>query len=211
MSKLITKWDKLMRNLGQFGHKPDMYWLELRVLYESPDRFYHTLQHINDVYDNYKYVGGNSPNIVEALAIFYHDAVYNTKASDNEERSAEYAVEVAQSLGCGRFGVRHVKSLIYATKDHKPLQSTIWRETSEIFLDSDLSILGVSKSKYEAYSKNIRKEYEWVEEKVYKEKRSEILESFLRKPHIFYTSSFRAKYEEAAKTNIKWELELLNV
>jgi predicted metal-dependent HD superfamily phosphohydrolase len=65
---------------------------ELIHAYSSPDRYYHNLTHIQDclsVFDQTSSLVAH-PKEVE-LAIWFHDAVYDTRRSDNEQKSAEWA------------------------------------------------------------------------------------------------------------------------
>ena len=50
----------------------------------EPHRYYHNLQHIHDMLLN-------DNLIINGLTIWYHDAIYDPKRNDNEERSAELA------------------------------------------------------------------------------------------------------------------------
>lgn len=65
---------------------------ELSVLYEGRDRHYHNLAHIEAMLalaGEYRKLLGD-PEAVEA-AIWFHDAVYDSRAKDNEAQSAALA------------------------------------------------------------------------------------------------------------------------
>lgn len=64
----------------------------LTTAYSEPVRHYHTLAHITDsLYEFDRLIGlAEAPHEIE-MAIWFHDAVYDPKAHDNEERSAEWA------------------------------------------------------------------------------------------------------------------------
>lgn len=207
---LESAWFKLADLLGADYKQASLAWLELLVLYSSPDRFYHTLTHIKKFYQNFRFLTPNRLSGSSAfVAIYYHDSVYNPKADYNEERSAEFAVEVLKRFG--QIDVRQeiARDLILATKEHKPLQCTL-KELSEYFLDADLRVLGSNPGAYEVYSQRIRQEYSWVPDDVYKTKRTEILEGFLKRPSIYFTDPYKHLFEEKAITNLKWELQSLN-
>src|SRR5688572_15448512 len=73
---------------------------ELMRAYSSPDRYYHNLTHIQDclsVFDQTSSLVAH-PEEVE-LAIWFHDAVYDTRRSDNEQKSAEWAEAVIEQSG----------------------------------------------------------------------------------------------------------------
>ena len=73
---------------------------------------------------------------------------------------------------------------------------------TKYLIDIDLSILGAASNIFKEYENNIRKEYKWVPKYIYQKERFEVLKSFLRRKHIFYTELFREKYEHQARTNI---------
>jgi hypothetical protein len=51
------------------------------------------------------------------LAIWFHDAVYDTRRSDNKQKSAEWAEAVIQHSGLSRGIAKWVSSSIVATRD----------------------------------------------------------------------------------------------
>ena len=79
----------------------------------------------------------------------------------------------------------------------------------KLFLDLDLAILGKEENEYYKYSKNIRMEYSHVPDHIYNEKRKNLLNIFLNKDQIFYTTHFQKKYESQARKNISGEIQLL--
>ncbi|TGP29351.1 hypothetical protein EN871_34915, partial [bacterium M00.F.Ca.ET.228.01.1.1] len=65
---------------------------ELSVLYQAGDRHYHSLAHIQAMLalaSEYRHLL-DDPQAVEA-AIWFHDAIYDSRAKDNEAKSAELA------------------------------------------------------------------------------------------------------------------------
>ena len=54
---------------------------------------------------------------------------------------------------------------------------------------------------------NIRKEYSWVDEETFSERRTEILDRFLKRKNIYSTDFFRDKYEEQAQENLGANVE----
>ena len=72
--------------------------------------------------------------------------IYDSKASDNEERSAEYAVRLCEksSIPEGQL----VASLILKTKTHDAGDDA----DAQVLIDADLAILGASESDYRDYA-----------------------------------------------------------
>ena len=79
-----------------------------------------------------------------------------------------------------------------------------------LFLDLDLSILGSTPERYAEYTKEVRKEYTWVNEKTFQIGRRQILEGFLLRKAIYNTVKASQRWEQAAIRNLTWELEHLN-
>jgi len=137
--------------------------------YNAPNRHYHNLEHIVKslelipLMQNVFY-----PNALRE-AIWFHDIVYNPKSDDNEVRSADMAQVLAVDIG-RTYYIEDVKRLIMATNltyDSEHLDAPCIQ-------DIDLAILGANPKVYKRYADNIRKEYEFVPEDLYKVKRKEI-------------------------------------
>src|SRR5690242_20725665 len=91
------------------------------------------------------------------LAAWYHDAVYDSHATDNEERSADMARSALSRLRVPGDRVESVARLILATKTHQ----TDGDPDAAVLLDADLAILGSEPEQYDRYAKAIRREYAW--------------------------------------------------
>jgi len=75
-----------------------------------------------------------------------------------------------------------------------------------ILLDADLAILGSAEVRYQRYSADIRKEYEWATEEQYRMGRRDILQSFLSRERIYHTSVMYEEGEASARANIESEI-----
>ena len=71
-----------------------------------------------------------------------------------------------------------------------------------LLVDVDLAIRGRPEARFDLYERQIREEYAWVPEDVFRQKRGEILRGFLGRPSIYQTEAFRAKYEAQARRNL---------
>jgi len=74
---------------------------------------------------------------------------------------------------------------------------------------SQLQVLGKKPDAFKAYAACIRKEYSYVPHDVYCDKRSEVLETFLKRPAIYGTPFMKDALEEQARTNLEAEIESL--
>ncbi|HEY3324888.1 MAG TPA: N-methyl-D-aspartate receptor NMDAR2C subunit [Planctomycetota bacterium] len=199
------RWLKLWGRIGARGDGGAVFD-DLRQRYSEAQRAYHNLQHIEFCLEEFDLVRSlcAEPEQVEA-AIWFHDAIYDPKEKDNEERSAQLAAEVLRAAGAGDELINQVQRLILATKHTAAAQD----EQTAILLDIDLAILGRSAAEFDAYEKAIRMEYDWVPAEKYREGRGAVLRGFLARQQIYATSYFREKYEETARENITQALERL--
>lgn len=166
--------------------------------YGEPHRSYHTLFHIEWLF------GVLEPHPVAEqaaldLAVWFHDAVYDTTRDTNEEESAELALRALEPLDPQL--ARRVSGMVLATKAHRSDDPT-----TQLLLDADLSILGAKRGVYRRYSQAIRQEYAWVPPEAYRAGRLKLLRSFLSRPRIYLTQAFGA-LEGAARANLQSEVE----
>ena len=184
---------------------------ELSALYGAPDRHYHGLAHIEALLALAREYRSalSDPDAVEA-AIWFHDAIYDSRRSDNETRSAELALErLAGRTGAERRG--RIATMIEATATHTlpDLGDKAAGRDAALFLDMDLSILGAAPAEFDAYEAAVRREYGWVEEEAWRAGRAAVLEKFLARPHIFHTEAFRQRFEAQARENLARSLAAL--
>src|SRR5262245_23129376 len=111
---------------------------DLRRRYSEPHRAYHTLAHIGHCLGEFDEVRARAvtPDAVE-WALWYHDAVYDTRAKDSEERSAELALQVAGRASLPAEVATRAARHILASKHREPPAEPDTR----IFVDVDLAIL----------------------------------------------------------------------
>jgi predicted metal-dependent HD superfamily phosphohydrolase len=190
---------------GAFGVADATTWYaRLSNAYSEPHRHYHNQQHIAEClreFDGTRAVAEN-PALVEA-AIWFHDVVYDPRAGDNEERSADWATEFFRGSNASHLG-EMVKRLVLVTKHH--VAST---PDEALLIDIDLSILGQPRGRFVEYEQQIRQEYSWVPANLFAENRSAILRRFLERLRIFTTEHFFSRYEAHARENLHWSLEYL--
>ncbi|RUW52380.1 hypothetical protein EOA32_12925 [Mesorhizobium sp. M1A.F.Ca.ET.072.01.1.1] len=184
---------------------------ELAALYQSADRHYHGLPHIEAMLAlaaEHRHLL-DDPEAVEA-AIWFHDAVYDSRAKDNEAKSAVLA-ERKLSGRTDPARLARILAMISATATHQlpPLEDEDAASDAALFLDMDLAILGADPNRFDAYEKAVRREYGWVEEPIWRAGRAAVLTSFLARPHIFNTQWFRDRFEARARENLVRSLQVL--
>ena len=180
---------------------------QLRPRYAEPHRHYHSLAHIEALqrwFAHHRALAGE-PAIIDA-AIWFHDAVYDTRRQDNEQRSAALAHDELTALGWPASCVQRVCELVLATDRHQAVTSD---SDAWLFLDLDLSVLGQSAVQYQAYADAVRAEYDWVDGPAYRAGRAQVLRSFLDRERIYRTPALHAAWEQAARHNLQRELDTL--
>jgi predicted metal-dependent HD superfamily phosphohydrolase len=199
------QWAELWRNSGAQGDPLPWYGVIVRH-YSERHRCYHTLAHIGECFGELHTVRhlAQQPLAIE-WAIWFHDVIYDTRASDNEEQSAALAAQCLGEAGLPATLSDSVIPLILATKTHDAGKE----QDGPLLLDIDLSILGQDEPKFWKYEAQIREEYGWVPQPVFAAKRAEILTRFLSRPRIYATDWFRDKYEAQARTNLRASIERL--
>ena len=171
---------------------------EVFTHYSEQGRFYHTLDHIQFVLETVESLAPSARKLKAVkLAAWLHDVIYDSKASDNEERSAEFAERLCQELAIPEG--RHVAALILKTKSHDAGDDA----DAKVLLDADLAVLGASEPVYRNYAQQIRQEYAWVPEPDYRSGRQKVLTKFLARPRIFH---LLVHMEEPARRNISDEI-----
>lgn len=195
----LSVWDNQKPGLVSIYHS-------LCERYGEPHKYYHNLEHVSVCLRAYSDLEDLAEHPFEvAVAIWFHDVIYDPRRRENEDRSVEYAFEkLGQFLMDEQLEV--IRNLILVTKhDSEPKNVD-----EEIMIDVDLVIFGQKPEEFLEYEKNIRKEYSWLSERNYREGRKKLLVRFLDRDYIFYTELFRAKYEEQSRRNLRKSISLLS-
>ena len=170
--------------------------------YSEPHRHYHNIHHLEQVM-SLLYSLPSASNAV-LLAGLFHDCVYRSEASDNEEKSATQMDERMRPLNVNPSTLLKAKVLILYTRRHHDSTDTDERALH----DADLGIFGLRHEAYARYAAGIRKEYAWAPDELFKKRRREILEEFLRhaqaRGQFFY--SLDPIFERQVETNLRWEI-----
>lgn len=180
---------------------------EIISRYSEPHRKYHTTRHLDECLAKLPDVSAFCEHPAEVeLALWFHDVIYDTRSHDNEARSAELATAKLQSAGGLTETIERVAALILATR-HDALPQN---KDAQVVVDVDLSILGANIERFDEYEKQIREEYFWVPELLYRHERKKIMMEFLSRASIFSTQLFRDRYEQQARGNIKRSIHNLS-
>jgi predicted metal-dependent HD superfamily phosphohydrolase len=198
--------ERLLATLSELGITPrtDIFG-QLSELYGEAERHYHTHKHIAECLEalDRSCERVERPAEVET-AIWFHDAIYDTRRGDNEEQSAELAKRFLTVEGVADGCVERIVLMILATKSHQANDGD-----TRLLVDIDLGILGQPPDVFGRYDQAIRREYAWVPEDQYRRGRAAVLGAFLDRPRIYSTSEFHDAYEAQARQNIETRLKTL--
>jgi len=165
-------------------------WGQAHRAYHTPVHLYECLGRIAELTP--------TPREEVLLAAWFHDAVYDGVAGQDEERSAALARErLGGSLG------REVARLVRLTIDHRVPRGD---GAGAALVDADLGILAASPGRYQRYAAQIRREYSHVSPADWRRGRRAVLEDFRGRPHLFLTPRAKRDWGAAARRNLDWEL-----
>jgi predicted metal-dependent HD superfamily phosphohydrolase len=189
--RLRLRWEKLL---------PTRSSQRILDAYDHPSRGYHNLEHLEEVLEWTDRVPLSESDCDGLrLALFYHDAIYDSYRSDNEQASADWAVS---DLGAQ---ADRLVPLILDTR-HAAQPSS---ELGAWMVDIDLAILGADPARFDRYQVDVRHEYAWVPGWLYRLKRGSLLRQFLARPQLYYTVYFRELLESSARSNLRRALAAL--
>ena len=175
--------------------------------YGETQRHYHTLQHLRECLANWEAASAlaRRPEEVE-LALWFHDAVYDPRRQDNEERSADWARAGVLAAGCEPSVADRVAALVLATAKHEAPADD---PDTQLLLDIDLAILGAGPARFDEYERQVRAEYSHVDDAGWRAGRARVLAGFLARPRIYSIAAFHDALEQRARRNIARSLAAL--
>jgi predicted metal-dependent HD superfamily phosphohydrolase len=187
----------------------EILWNEIHALYSEDHRYYHTLEHIKDLLElSMRFRKFIQDKIAVDLAIIFHDVIYDPKSNSNEEDSAAFFEERLSSFLEPSLKQK-VSEYIILTKNHSVGESS--DGDLKLFIDFDMHILSVERSKYRAYAIQIRNEYIHVEMSDYCRERPKFLRVAAESASSIYASEsfLKSDYDARAKENLSWECSIL--
>ncbi len=177
--------------------------------WSEPQRHYHDGRHLRECLALWTRWRGLCPRPGEvAIALWFHDAVYDPKASDNELNSAAWAARSLARTGVDSDAAQRVHDLVMATQHDAPAVLATGLD-AQLLVDIDLSILGSPPERFERYDQDVRKEYAWVAGSRYREGRARVLQAFLDRPRLYHGDQAVALLEAQARINLAAALSRL--
>ncbi|WP_285409776.1 N-methyl-D-aspartate receptor NMDAR2C subunit [Variovorax sp. efr-133-TYG-130] len=173
---------------------------ELQRRYAEPQRHYHTMQHLGECLAWFEREQALAEHPAEvALALWFHDAIYDVHAHDNEARSADWARQALLAAGVDAQAAERVHALVMATRHDAVPEG----RDAELLIDIDLSILGAGRERFDEYERQVHAEYGFVPEEVRLPRRRAILQRFLDRKAIYATPRMHAQLEAQARINLQ--------
>jgi predicted metal-dependent HD superfamily phosphohydrolase len=194
----LERWQAACDAVGAHGAEREH--RKLLRAWRSWGRHYHTLEHLSACLRELDAARSlaRAPAEVE-LALWFHDAIYRTYRSDNEVRRAQWAASFLRAHGAAPAAAERIASYVLATRhDGAPPPGD-----AALVVDIDLAILGQPDDVYDAFERNVRKEYWWVPRRRYAEARARILASLLRRTPLYHRRRFRERYEAPARRSLE--------
>jgi len=174
---------------------------ELIAAWDRPG--YHDQLHLTEVLDRIdqlRFAGAEVDATVVALAAWFHDAVYDGGA-DDEERSAQWAERALPAAHA-----EEVARLVRMTAHHRPADDDAG---GCALSDADLAILAAPRERYETYAAGVRADFAHVEDADFRAGRAAVLRDLAAKPHLFHTPQARDLWESTARANLEQEISEL--
>lgn len=182
---------------------------EVVARHREPHRRYHAVRHVTwvvrHVHELADEVAVTDVDAVIAAA-FFHDAVYDPQAGDNEECSARLAERVLGELGWPADRCRAVGAMVRATAAHADPADA----DTAVLLDADLAVLGAEPAAYQAYVTGVRAEYAHVDAAAWRVGRGQVLRDLLAHQPLFATVPAQQRWAARAAANMTAELASLS-
>jgi predicted metal-dependent HD superfamily phosphohydrolase len=132
-----------------------------------------------------------------ALAAWFHDAVYDG-AADDEELSARWAEGALP-----RAWADEVARLVRVTVEHRPIGDD---PAGAALSDADLGILAAPRERYDAYVAGVRADFAHLGDADFRAGRAAVLRDLVTRAHLFSSPRARDLWEDAARANLRREL-----
>lgn len=206
MSVTLVAWHGAWRALG-LAAGDEALFQQLVAAWSEPQRRYHTLQHLRECLELLDGARGLAarPGEVE-LALWFHDAVYDVHAHDNEARSAAWARAALLEAAAPTVAADRIHALVMATAHHSAAADA----DTQLLLDVDLAILGAAPDRFDEYEMQVHAEYAHVPDDAFRSGRRRVLQGFADRPRLYGTPHFQARFEAAARVNLRRALRRLD-
>ena len=198
--------DPLLESWTQaLGDRPEVRaaGTDLLSRYDQPHRRYHDRRHLAEVLAALRRLtGGREVPVAVVCAAWFHDAVHDGR-DDDEQRSADLAMQVLVDLSVDPVVVEEVVRLVRMTLTHDPAPEDA---AGALLSDADLAVLGAAPGRYARYVADVRQEYAHVDDDAFRAGRTAVLRDLLERPRLYLTEVGHRTWDEAARRNLRAEI-----
>ena len=166
--------------------------------YSEPQRFYHTLGHIEHCLSLFDTIRSEvqNPEALE-LAIWYHDVVYTPGAIDNEQLSADLLMATSDGVFDDALRDTIYRHIMATVHDGSEYENT----DTQFMLDIDLSSFGRPWAEFIQDSDNLRLEMKEQPDNLFYQKQAAFQDKLFGQPRFFKSDYFHDNYEIQARQN----------
>lgn len=207
---LLNRWDGLWADPGLARKAGE----DLVDRWREPHRVYHSTLHLAVALDALDLIAAEAHVPDRALwqarlALWFHDAVHDGVAGQDEERSAALVAELLGPQAGSEVSpedVDEIARLVLVTADHDPAPDDV---VGGLVSDADLAVLGGTLAVYTRYTHQVRAEYCDVPDPLFRAGRAQVLRTLLDGGPLFRTAPGAARWQQAAAANLRTELAAL--
>lgn len=169
---LYTKYDSVFKLFGIA--RPELvaqHWQEPHRYYHNEEHLAHLIGGIEQLYNKQQIDEEQRDTLL--ITAYFHDVIYDPTRNDNEERSADFFIQMADSHP----NTQLVKEMILDTRNHEASS-----ELSATFINLDMQVVSNSSfSELLAWERKIFKEYQYLDYEIYRQGRLDLLQNIKNK------------------------------
>ncbi|WP_458108509.1 DUF4031 domain-containing protein [Arthrobacter sp. R3-55] len=194
---LMERWNSTLPGHEELG-------LELLERWGEDGRKYHSRTHLLAVLEALDVLTEPAvPARTVSLAAWFHDAVYEGVAGQDEEDSAILAEDRLTAAGLAPADVTEVARLVRLTSSHSPEADD---HAGALLCNADLSVLGGDQQAYARYLAAVREDYAHVSDDDFAKGRAAVVRHLLGLDPLFHGERAKGLWLDAARRNLAAEL-----
>ncbi|UYY81130.1 DUF4031 domain-containing protein [Arthrobacter sp. YA7-1] len=194
---LLERWNSTLPGHEELG-------FELLERWGEDHRKYHSRTHLLAVLEALDLLSEpTAPAHSVTLAAWFHDAVYEGIAGQDEEQSARLAEDRLAVAGLPVPVIDDVARLVRLTSTHSPEPGD---HAGALLCDADLSILGAEPAAYARYLAAVREDYAHVSDGDFAAGRAAVVRQLLALDPLFHSERAKNLWLDAARRNLEAEL-----
>jgi predicted metal-dependent HD superfamily phosphohydrolase len=198
---LASRWTSVLPQAPDLGEELLDRWGEQHRRYHTPTHLLAVLEALDVLLDP----PDDALRRPVLLAAWFHDAVYQGAAGDDERASAALAVKRLAGL-IPSSEVREVERLVLLTIGHDPAEGD---RAGQLLCDADLAVLGGPEPEYRRYAAAVRDEYAHIPDAAFIDGRRSVLTQLIALHPLFRTATGWQRWGDRALRNLQHELDLL--